>query len=104
MPRYYPYMMGCKLILAGTGHLCFRHQVLNRITFKKCLVHSGDSGGPLIIADSRGDDLGKGSPSLDLLVGITSYGPNPCGADEFPGVSTNVAYFKEWIDDVMKKV
>lgn len=58
----------------------------------------------MMIADFRGNDLGKGSPSLDLLVGITSYGPDPCGQDNFPAISTNVAHFREWIDKVMGKV
>ena len=44
----------------------------------------GDSGGPLVI---------KGR-----LAGIVSYGSD-CGSSMFPGVYTEIAYYRKWIDD-----
>ncbi|XP_075232227.1 trypsin-3-like [Lycorma delicatula] len=44
----------------------------------------GDSGGP-VTCDG-------------VLVGITSWGTG-CGMNDFPGVYTNVSYYRDWIDE-----
>jgi len=46
----------------------------------------GDSGGPYMLAGTS------------TVVGIISWG-NGCARPGFPGVGTDVAYFREWIDD-----
>jgi hypothetical protein len=43
---------------------------------------SGDSGGPLVVTTATGEHR---------LVGATSYGPDPCGQPNQPGVYTRVA-------------
>lgn len=50
----------------------------------------GDSGGPLNI---------KGSDGRWHLVGLTSYGPNPCGEGS---VYTRLSGFREWIKENIK--
>ncbi|XP_050310294.1 trypsin 3A1-like [Anthonomus grandis grandis] len=47
----------------------------------------GDSGGPLVV--NR------------LLIGITSWGGDRCAQSGYPGVFTKVAYFRDYIDDVL---
>lgn len=51
---------------------------------------SGDSGGPLVCPDEFG--------SLQLA-GVVSWGMIPCGQPKYPGVFTNVANYRDWIDE-----
>jgi hypothetical protein len=51
----------------------------------------GDSGGPLV-------HQVKG---WTRLVGLVSFGPG-CGLDNTPGIYTDVAYYRGWIDDAME--
>jgi len=53
----------------------------------------GDSGGPLVC---RKGETGE----FDVLCGLVSWGLG-CGRDGYPGVYTEVAYFKDWIDSVL---
>lgn len=48
---------------------------------------NGDSGGPLVL---------KGR-----LIGIVSYG-NGCALPDYPGVYTEIAYYRDWIDQRLK--
>jgi len=50
---------------------------------------SGDSGGPLFCPAADG---------AWYLAGIVSWGMIPCGQPNYPGVFTNVGYFRDWID------
>jgi len=54
-------------------------------------VCKGDSGGPLICPV-------PGSYSQFQLVGVSSYGWNPCGNPKYPTVFANIATLKAWID------
>jgi len=58
----------------------------------------GDSGGPLIVADSKRGHYADGNPRKDVIVGISSFGE--CGG-RFPSVFTHVGHFMEWIDNVI---
>ncbi|KAB7505501.1 Neurotrypsin, partial [Armadillidium nasatum] len=44
---------------------------------------NGDSGGPLVMTNQNGPPF--------YQVGIVSFGPYPCGINQFPGVYANVA-------------
>lgn len=60
----------------------------------------GDSGGPLIVAHSPRGYYGNGDPEKDMIIGISSFGE--CGG-RFPSVFTHVAYFRDWIEDIIDK-
>lgn len=59
---------------------------------------SGDSGGPLILRDS------KGNPSFDRVVGIVSFGPKECGQQGVPGVYTRISQLRSWIDGKIQEL
>ena len=52
-----------------------------------------DSGSPLVVREDNGFKS----------VGITSWGPSPCGLPNHPNVYTRVSYFLDWINETMKK-
>ncbi|GMH36847.1 hypothetical protein BSKO_04720 [Bryopsis sp. KO-2023] len=61
----------------------------------------GDSGGPLLICDSKGGgSITEGNSDFDLLVGIVSFGPTTCDSST-PDVYTRVSSFRQWIDENM---
>ncbi|GMH36964.1 hypothetical protein BSKO_04837 [Bryopsis sp. KO-2023] len=63
----------------------------------------GDSGGPLMIADSRGgDSTTAGSPELDVTVGIVSFGPEGCDSTK-TDVFTRMSSFRQWVDETMAR-
>ena len=50
----------------------------------------GDSGGPLVKEQASGPDL---------LVGVTSYGPDvECGSENNLGAYTSIPKLRSWID------
>lgn len=66
-------------------------------------VVSGDSGGPLLQPFAPGGDTSAGQPSLDIILGITSFGDSisKCGMSELPSVFTEVGSFFDWIHDII---
>ncbi|KAH1000429.1 hypothetical protein HUJ04_000338, partial [Dendroctonus ponderosae] len=73
--RYYGQLITARMFCAG-------YQEGGKDT---CL---GDSGGPLA--------------ANGVLVGVTSWGPGRCAQSGQPGVFTKVAFFREYIDDVVR--
>merc|ERR1711915_971660 len=55
-------------------------------------INNVDSGRPLVCPDANGDWY---------LAGIVSWGMIPCGQAGYPGVFTNVGFFRDWIDTHM---
>ena len=55
-------------------------------------LFKGDSGGPLFNCDSKNSNCRQ--------IGIVSWGVK-CGEKEYPGVYTNVAKYKDWINGYM---
>ena len=64
-----------------------------------CVV-LGLEGAPLVMADWPYDDLGKGYPSEDLIVGVMSFDPPypVCGQCS---IHTSVSYYRDWITKTM---
>ena len=61
------------------------------VLHKSVLYHfQGDSGGPLMCPSASGDKT---------MHGIVSWGHIPCGLEQYPGVFTRTAYFRDWIDE-----
>ncbi len=56
-------------------------------------VCNGDSGGPLLRQTANGSWV---------LVGVTSWGPAFCSAIGEPPVFQNVAYFRNWMDGIIR--
>ncbi|XP_070152531.1 ovochymase [Polyergus mexicanus] len=52
----------------------------------------GDSGGPLMSVERIADGTGRWA-----AVGVVSFGPSPCGMQDWPGVYTRVVDFVPWI-------
>lgn len=50
---------------------------------------NGDSGGPLLYVE---DDLAK-----VFQIGVVSWGIEPCGNNDHPGVYTKVSHYIDWI-------
>ena len=59
---------------------------------------AGDSGGPLMIKDTKTRMRGKKKKAW-IQVGIVSWGIAKCGTEGMPGVYTNVLYYLKWILD-----
>ncbi|KAF7263934.1 hypothetical protein GWI33_000889 [Rhynchophorus ferrugineus] len=57
----------------------------------------GDSGGPLMTLDTSG-----GSEINWYSIGVVSFGPSPCGMENWPGVYTKVANYMPWIVQKLK--
>jgi serine protease 7 len=55
---------------------------------------NGDSGGPLMAYDA--------TTQLWNLVGVVSYGPEPCGLEGWPGVYTRVTKYMDWIEKTIQ--
>lgn len=57
----------------------------------------------MILADRKNDDeILEGNPKGDLVVGIVSFGQEPCGETPFPGVYTAVSHYTKWISDIVE--
>ncbi|KAG2778204.1 hypothetical protein Pcac1_g11522 [Phytophthora cactorum] len=50
-----------------------------------------DSGGPLILE----------TKSQDVLIGLSSWGPSPCGTAGAPGVYARISHARPWIDSII---
>ncbi|ETP46213.1 hypothetical protein F442_07504 [Phytophthora nicotianae P10297] len=50
-----------------------------------------DSGGPLILETG----------SQDVLIGLSSWGPSPCGYPGAPGVYARISHARPWIDSII---
>ena len=55
----------------------------------------GDSGGPLVIPKSSADDTA-------VVIGVTSFGANNCGAKGLPAVYAYVTKYINWIKPKME--
>ncbi|KAK1942831.1 Trypsin [Phytophthora citrophthora] len=51
----------------------------------------GDSGGPLVLE----------SEAQDILIGLTSFGPDYCGTEGAPGVYARISHVRPWIDSII---
>lgn len=58
----------------------------------------GDSGGPL-----QAESMYNNNAARMVQYGIVSYGPEQCGIEGLPGVYTNVAYYMDWILDIIRE-
>ncbi|KAJ8932945.1 hypothetical protein NQ314_014324 [Rhamnusium bicolor] len=72
----------------------FMYKITPRIL---CTGFLGDGGHDACRGDSGGAVIVNG-----VLHGIVSWGRG-CGRPDFPGVHTNVAYFRQWISVTTKK-
>ncbi|CAD7704695.1 unnamed protein product, partial [Ostreobium quekettii] len=64
----------------------------------------GDSGGPLLVTFQPDGDIEKGIPSIDKVVGVTSFGEKlACGESGIPAVYTRVTSFAEWIEAIIEQ-
>jgi len=64
------------------------------------MLCAGDTGKDACQGDSGGPLACKSQSQFNVLCGIVSWGLG-CGRDGYPGVYTEVAAFKDWIDGVL---
>ena len=88
------------------GNAHHRFHTVYGPTINTRLNVAGDSGGPLLLADSPRGHIKKGKPRFDMVVGITSYGfaddeSGQCSGEE-PAVYTSIDYFLDWIEKTIK--
>lgn len=57
----------------------------------------GDSGGPLMTVS-----VDQTNSVNWYAVGVVSFGPSPCGLENWPGVYTRVSKYVPWIIDKLK--
>lgn len=57
----------------------------------------GDSGGPLMAIN-----VDETSQLNWFVIGVVSFGPSPCGMENWPGVYTKVANYVPWIVSKMR--
>lgn len=57
----------------------------------------GDSGGPLM-----GLDVTPEGEANWYSIGVVSFGPSPCGMQNWPGVYTRVANYMPWLVGKLK--
>lgn len=74
------------------AHLSIRDTQLCAGGEEKKDACKGDSGGPLM----------RNIDGNYYLIGVVSFGPNPCAIKGVPGVYTNVAKFIDWIRSNLK--
>ena len=91
---------------ACTGNVPHRFCIVCRPAIHTRLAATGDSGGPLLLADSPKRYIEKGNPRFDMIVGITSDGygddePGQCSGFE-PAIDTSVDYFRNWIENTIE--
>lgn len=60
-----------------------------------CLV---DSGSPLLLLDQPKNDLSKGTPNLDFIVGLNIDG-SPCGTPNKPDLFVSLEHIHSWVTD-----
>lgn len=91
---------------AGRTFICFTIMVSAQSmsnTLKSFLVvDAGDSGGPIILPDSPDRSVSAGTPRLDTLVGLTSFGDSDCASFDKPAGYTMIAPYMEWMFRVMR--
>ncbi|KAF1787268.1 Serine protease [Phytophthora cactorum] len=64
---------------------CFVRGIANKDSCER------DSGGPLILE----------TKSQDVLIGLSSWGPSPCGTAGAPGVYARISHARPWIDSII---
>ena len=88
------------------GNASRRFRIVYRTAIHSRLAATGDSGGPLLLADAPKRYIEKGNPRFDVVVGITSYGYGDGESDQCsgfePAIYTSVDYFRDWIEETIE--
>jgi len=94
----------------GKGSINLRAAQLNVFSRERCgQIYSAKryteknlcAGGLDTPKDSCGGDSGGPLVSDGKLIGVVSWGYG-CGNPEYPGVYSNVAYFRDWLDTIIR--
>lgn len=64
-------------------------------------IHSGDSGGPLILPHAPERKISDGKARFDSLIALTSFGDSDCSRLERAGAYTLIAPYLFWIESIM---
>lgn len=82
--------------------MCNKAYEKSRLTLGHNQLCTGGSGKADTCRGDSGNGLYEERQGVHYIQGVVSFGPSACGTEKWPSISTNVAWFIDWIDRYTK--